>query len=42
VAIQQNLRHASLDTTLRYIGDLHIEQRKPPTILRPNMGWLME
>lgn len=40
VAIQQNLGHATLETTLRYIGDLHIEQRKPPPILRPNMSWL--
>ncbi|MEO8397043.1 MAG: tyrosine-type recombinase/integrase [Chloroflexota bacterium] len=42
VAIQQNLGHATLETTLRYIGDLKIEQRKPPTILRPNMCWLKE
>ncbi|MEO8397408.1 MAG: tyrosine-type recombinase/integrase, partial [Chloroflexota bacterium] len=40
VAIQQNLGHATLETTLRYVGDLTIEQRKPPTILRPNMRWL--
>lgn len=40
VAIQQNLGHATLDTTLRYIGNLEIEQRKPPTILRPDLRWL--
>jgi len=40
VAIQQNLGHANLETTLGYIGDLTIHQRKPPTILRPNMRWL--
>ena len=40
VAIQQNLGHANLETTLRYVGDLKIDQRKPPTILRPNMKWL--
>ena len=40
VAIQQNLGHANLETTLRYAGDLKIDQRKPPTILRPNMRWL--
>ena len=40
VAIQQNLGHANLETTLRYVGDLKIDQRKPPTILRPNLRWL--
>lgn len=40
VAIQQNLGHATLETTLRYVGNLKIEQRKPPTILRPDMRWL--
>jgi site-specific recombinase XerD len=42
VAIQQNLGHANLETTLHYIGDLKIDQRKPPTILRPNMRWLKQ
>ena len=42
VAIQQNLGHATLETTLRYVGNLDIAQRQPPTILRPNMRWLKE
>ena len=42
VAIQQNLGHASLETTLRYVGNLDIAQRQPPTILRPNMRWLKD
>ena len=32
VVIQQNLGHANLKTTLGYIGDLSIEQRKPPSV----------
>lgn len=32
VAIQQNLGHTSLQTTLGYIGDLNGDQRKPPSI----------
>jgi integrase len=32
VVIQQNLGHSDLKTTLGYIGDLSIEQRKPPAI----------
>lgn len=32
VAIQQNLGHSDLKTTLGYIGDLNIDQRKPPSI----------
>ncbi len=40
VAIQQNLGHATLDTTLRYVGNLDIAQRQPPSILRPNLRWL--
>jgi hypothetical protein len=37
-------RKQGFGLTLRILGssDLHIEQRQPPTILRPNMGWLME
>jgi site-specific recombinase XerD len=40
VAIQQNLGHATLETTLRYVGSLDIAQRQPPSILRPDMRWL--
>jgi site-specific recombinase XerD len=32
VVIQQNLGHSNLQTTLGYIGDLTIEQRKPPSV----------
>jgi hypothetical protein len=32
VVIQQNLGHSNLQTTLGYIGDLSIEQRKPPSV----------
>jgi site-specific recombinase XerD len=32
VAIQQNLGHADVKTTLGYIGELDAEQRKPPAI----------
>ena len=32
VVIQQNLGHTNLQTTLGYIGDLSIEQRKPPSV----------
>jgi len=31
-AIQQNLGHASVETTLGYIGELDAEQRRPPSI----------
>lgn len=34
VAIQQNLGHASLETTLGYIGDLDTQQRQPGAFLR--------
>ncbi|HNT74621.1 MAG TPA: site-specific integrase [Anaerolineae bacterium] len=33
VAIQQNLGHSNLQTTLRHIGDMGLEERRPPTIL---------
>lgn len=32
IAIQQNLGHADLNTTLRYIGELDAEQRRPPAL----------
>jgi site-specific recombinase XerD len=32
VAIQQNLGHASLETTLGYIGVLSADQRRPPSV----------
>ena len=32
VAIQQNLGHADVKTTLGYIGTLDAEQRKPPAV----------
>jgi len=32
VAIQQNLGHADLQTTLKYIGVLDAEKRRPPTL----------
>ena len=35
VVIQQNLGHSDLKTTLGYIGDLEIEQRRPPAIYDP-------
>ena len=34
VTIQQNLGHASLETTLGYIGDLDTQQRQPGAFLR--------
>jgi len=33
VAIQQNLGHNNLQTTLRYIGDMGLEKRKPRPVL---------
>lgn len=38
VAIQQNLGHASLDTTLIYIGDLDTSHRQPSAFLAFNLG----
>jgi site-specific recombinase XerD len=35
VAIQQNLGHASLETTLGYIGPLDADARKPPAVFTP-------
>jgi len=35
IAIQQNLGHASLQTTLGYIGTLDVEARKPPAVFVP-------
>ena len=32
VAIQQNLGHADVKTTLGYIGELDAEKRRPPAI----------
>jgi integrase len=32
VAIQQNLGHADVKTTLGYIGALDVEQRRPPAV----------
>ena len=32
VAIQQNLGHASLKTTLGYIGELDASKRRPPAV----------
>lgn len=40
VAIQQNLGHADVKTTLRYIGALSAEQRKAPEIYRFDLGRL--
>jgi len=40
VAIQQNLGHASLETTLIYIGDLDMERRKPGAFLNFNLAAL--
>lgn len=40
VAIQQNLGHASIETTLTYIGDLDTQQRQPGAFLRFNVGGL--
>ena len=34
VAIQQNLGHADVKTTLGYIGELDAEKRRPPAIYR--------
>lgn len=40
VAIQQNLGHAHLKTTLVYIGDLGAEQRQPPVLYRFDLARL--
>jgi integrase len=40
VAIQQNLGHTSLDTTLIYIGDLDTSHRQPGAFLVFNLGSL--
>lgn len=32
VIIQQNLGHSDLKTTLGYMGDIDIDQRRPPVI----------
>ena len=40
VAIQQNLGHASLQTTLGYIGELDAGKRRPPAILTFDLGQL--
>jgi site-specific recombinase XerD len=41
-AIQQNLGHASRQTTLDYIGDLDFEQRKPPAVYTFNLDILKD
>jgi integrase len=41
-AIQQNLGHADVKTTLGYIGDLSAEQRKPPAVYRLNLARLSQ
>ncbi len=40
VAIQQNLGHADLATTLTYIGELDADRRKPPTVYDFDLGAL--
>jgi hypothetical protein len=40
LTLQQNLASTTLDATLRYIGNLDIAQRQPPSILRSHMRWL--
>jgi len=42
VAIQQNLGHTSLQTTLRYIGILDVEARRPPSLYSFDLGVLRE
>jgi integrase len=40
VAIQQNLGHADLSTTLRYIGVLDADKRRPPALYDFNLAAL--
>lgn len=40
VAIQQNLGHADLKTTLHYIGELNADKRKPPAVYNFDIGKL--
>jgi site-specific recombinase XerD len=40
VAIQQNLGHASLQTTLGYIGQLDMDQRRAPSVYSFDLGAL--
>jgi integrase/recombinase XerD len=35
VALQQNMGHASLETTLGYVGVLSADQRRPPSVYNP-------
>jgi site-specific recombinase XerD len=35
VALQQNMGHASLETTLSYVGVLSADQRRPPSVYNP-------
>jgi integrase len=42
VAIQQNLGHADLETTLGYIGELDAEARKPPAVYEFDLGRLAD
>jgi len=41
VAIQQNLGHSDLKTTLGYIGALNVERRRPPAIYTFDVAGLM-
>jgi len=38
VAIQQNLGHSDLKTTLGYIGELDADRRRPPAIYAFDLG----
>jgi len=38
VAIQQNLGHSNMETTLRYIGDLDAGRRRAPSLYRFNLS----
>lgn len=40
VAIQQNLGHADVKTTLGYIGTLDASRRKPPAIYEADLSWI--
>jgi integrase len=40
VALQQNLGHASINTTIKYIGDRDIDKRRAPAILAFDLSQL--